>query len=93
MARIVNEIPGPLKHGKKPTPEYAEAQALAKLNPGQWIALERTTSAFPVQMIRSGAYGFHPVGDWEVVQRKADDEEDKKGARFHVFVRYIGGQS
>lgn len=93
MARIVNEIPGPKRHGKKPSPEYAQAQELAKANPGQWIALERTTSSFPIQMIRQGAYGFHPAGDWEVSQRKLDDDEGKKGARFNVFVRYVGGRS
>lgn len=93
MARVVNEIPEPLKHGKKPSPEYAEAQALAKANPRQWVALERTSSSFPIQMIREGAYGFHPAGDWEVRQRRADDDEGRKGARFNVFIRYIGGQS
>ena len=44
-------------------------------------------------MIREGAYGFHPAGDWEVRQRRADDDEGRKGARFNVFIRYIGGQS
>ena len=93
MARIVNEVPGPKKHGKKPSPEYAQAQELAKANPGQWVALEHTTSSFPIQMIRHGAYGFDPISDWEVAQRKTDDEEGKKQSRYTMFVRYVGGQS
>ena len=40
------------------------------------------------------AYPLRIIADvLTAAQRRADDDEGRKGARFNVFVRYIGGQS